>query len=109
MPHFLVYGPVSPQVFAFHVILTVFSRQRTRALCAHLIDSHTNRPALFGSAKQQQGLPNSRPMVSLYKYLVEERGPKVARRVVPANPGAPGERGILAEIGSAGSGLTVGG
>ena len=32
------------------------------------------------------------------EVLVEERGPSVARRAVPASSGAPGERGSLAEI-----------
>jgi hypothetical protein len=32
------------------------------------------------------------------RVLVEERGPLVAWRVIPADSGAPGERGVFAEI-----------
>ena len=38
------------------------------------------------------------------KVLVEERGPVVARRGIPANSGALGERGNLAEIAEPDSG-----
>jgi hypothetical protein len=47
---------------------------------------------------RRQEIDTGRWRVILKKILVEEQGPSVARRVIPANPGASGERGNLAEI-----------